>query len=1526
MADPRPVWVEPADESLRLTDLPLRNFPGHPPRIQYLGAGIDQPINQTVNVVPIINVNIRLRNWNQYGIEDDFGRFIQATFNTARNAAYGYFGFPLTTPGHVRVTMAHVYIASEDDHVNMGSDMAHIYQNDEHTMAYLYTVILKKYTSDTAGARTAGGGSGFNYRLRTDIQYDFTMEYQFALATDGIHRPIASIEARSIYAGNFLSGYFDQGEGGRANAERRRSNIDLGNVIAGGRTRASRVAGRLAPAQAAAVVLRPAANTRSQARRESGAATGVGVGVEDNRYTRLKNQIYIRRSLEDIFTYSKAVKGTPETEDRMCFPMAFMMCQMRRIHHTTFETGEISAEVSGIFEGERLEVRLDPEADIPGFVVENTFYDPEERIIRLFDCSKTRLRGTPLYENEIETFSDEKIKNWLWCAFQVHAYVSYACGSEVDVNNLESCLSAYSYAFGVNISVFAIEEKGDRIASQRVISNSKQEDERFVNMLLQGSHLHAISSIRDYHKSEINASRSCLHSYCDYCTQGSLHWKKDYKHQTVCSKEGNWGGVKSLESLHARDMVETKKFKTLKKDEEFKMMCGVCKTHEPLCNCPGGASNLRNVLFITCTSCRKDVPRNHYNVHDCYMRPKKIKEKIDNSKLFVYDLESIQEYDEAINQYVHECHLVCLRAIYDDRKWHFLNIRDFVRFLIDNEEMHGSTILAHNGGGYDHQFILSYLEDNSIPCSTIPRPNTLHKYLKLTMAMKGDKTAINFLDFMMMMTDSLKNIGAAFKLPVCKGDFPHNFSKQVHLDYEGPLPSRDSEADYYGFKNVKSAKELEESRAYWKSQEDVYCTCIANVVCNCTKRKWNFREQWLAYCWLDVDVLAGACKAYRDQMLEFSGETTFGWQMSPQVDPYTCMTQSQIALTLFTAGKEQNDIAITHEKMRDSFQPDQIKWMEYEMSINPRFRIQHAGNFHKEWYDVDSASHVCGYCSATQTVFEYRDCYYDGCPTCYPEKANSMEEHPVRKVAWKTINAYNDKKWRKLVTNNIYKAVKVQWSHDNHKIDESGFEWDPEMGKLMRLRGIFYGGRTEVFSSYCNPAMVGMEIKYDDVSSLYPYVCSYRDLPVGIPTTYFYKDVDISRLKHDNPDRYFGFVRCKVRPRTDDLIGILPERLEEKLQYTLHEKSGCWSTEFIYLAQEHGYEVLDVYEVWHWPKDQRSDTCMRGYMGFFLRMKQEAEGWSKLGQDVYGKDMFDSAVPTPEQQETIADYIEKCNGGFARPRVAEVQKNPVKRQLAKIFLNCLWGKLSQKNPTELETSIHGYRQYLELMGNPRIDKQTLKFRHVHGSVYKSRYALRNTIEESNPYVNVPMAASVTAHAQIILMKQMFVVGPERVLYCDTDSIIYLREEGDPKYTKSGLGNWADEHPNQKIVKFLALAPKCYVMSLEDEDVFKCKGVRSTEENRKLTSAVELQKLVQGSFFVGTGIEKITANTMTIHPNSTNAKVPYGTLLTRYGTKDIQTVFSKRNLIVNADPERTSLDQMGLVRLVPFGYTGSVTHV
>ena len=49
---------------------------------------------------------------------------------------------------------------------------------------------------------------------------------------------------------------------------------------------------------------------------------------------------------------------------------------------------------------------------------------------------------------------------------------------------------------------------------------------------------------------------------------------------------------------------------------------------------------------------------------------------------------------------------------------------------------------------------------------------------------------------------------------------------------------------------------------------------------------------------------------------------------------------------------------------------------------------------------------------------------------------------------------------------------------------------------------------------------------------------------------------------------------------------------------------------------QNGYIVDEIYQIYHWDIENRSQDYMKGYMSFFLRGKQESDGWPWGDQEV----------------------------------------------------------------------------------------------------------------------------------------------------------------------------------------------------------------------------------------------------------------------------------------------------------------------
>jgi len=280
-----------------------------------------------------------------------------------------------------------------------------------------------------------------------------------------------------------------------------------------------------------------------------------------------------------------------------------------------------------------------------------------------------------------------------------------------------------------------------------------------------------------------------------------------------------------------------------------------------------------------------------------------------------------------------------------------------------------------------------------------------------------------------------------------------------------------------------------------------------------------------------------------------------------------------------------------------------------------------------------------------------------------------------------------------------------------------------------------------------------------------------------------------------------------------------------------------------------------------------------------------------------------SETPSEEEKELVRQELYVQNGYMAKMVVANVRKNPVKRALAKLNLNCLWGKLAQDSYKDDKKMVFNYDEWMqEIILNPMIDQTSLKYRTMEGSAYMCYFALQNEFAKENARVNIWMASAVTAWARTILHERMFVVGPENVLYCDTDSVVFLKNRNDTtEYTARGLGKWTDEtEEGDEIEQFLALAPKCY-MKIERNNPTGCvkaKGVRMTVSNKEKTSQEVISTILEQELMYPEEEkeEPLRLDNMVIAPNCLDSAYPYASMFTRYGKKILRAVLNKRKAV------------------------------
>lgn len=189
--------------------------------------------------------------------------------------------------------------------------------------------------------------------------------------------------------------------------------------------------------------------------------------------------------------------------------------------------------------------------------------------------------------------------------------------------------------------------------------------------------------------------------------------------------------------------------------------------------------------------------------------------------------------------------------------------------------------------------------------------------------------------------------------------------------------------------------------------------------------------------------------------------------------------------------------------------------------------------------------------------------------------------------------------------------------------------------------------------------------------SLYPavnYGVNGEFWPVGHPDIYIGKDLELAPA---NVREWFGLIRMSILPPRQLLHPVLGERSKDgKLlfhlcstcasqrpkDYCTHTDDerrihGTYFTGEIFKALDMGYSELEVFELWNWKPENRTDTLFKG-----------------LIRDQISKKAYSSPIPpkdSPEFAQLLKSYADI--GVQLKPDL--FQENEALRALAKFSVN-----------------------------------------------------------------------------------------------------------------------------------------------------------------------------------------------------------------------------------------------------------------
>ena len=192
---------------------------------------------------------------------------------------------------------------------------------------------------------------------------------------------------------------------------------------------------------------------------------------------------------------------------------------------------------------------------------------------------------------------------------------------------------------------------------------------------------------------------------------------------------------------------------------------------------------------------------------------------------------------------------------------------------------------------------------------------------------------------------------------------------------------------------------------------------------------------------------------------------------------------------------------------------------------------------------------------------------------------------------------------------------------------------------------------------------------------------------------------------------------------------------------------------------------------------------------------------------------------------------------------------------------------------------------------------------VNDETVEIQYMEKEGFVEENDKVNIVIAAFTTAYARLKLYDLLDLLQ-ERVLYYDTDSVVYVHEPGKPDPPLGDyLGDLTDELNGGYITTFLSGGPKNYgYVTNTGEAILKIRGISLTYDASKTLNIGTMRDLVDSYVVDGDRNEKVTINI----PNKITRDKKEKHIVTKRTKKDYRVVYNKR--VVNENYET-----------VPYGY-------
>jgi hypothetical protein len=588
---------------------------------------------------------------------------------------------------------------------------------------------------------------------------------------------------------------------------------------------------------------------------------------------------------------------------------------------------------------------------------------------------------------------------------------------------------------------------------------------------------------------------------------------------------------------------------------------------------------------------------------------------------------------------------------------------------------------------------------------------------------------------------------------------------------------------------------------------------------------------------------------------------------------------------------------------RDNYSRESIVWLKwYESERNKdlegtgeRIEIRHAlqggelklrtkrGFLKPDGYYIEPLT-------GEKVCLMFEGCLWHGCLQCFPndrENEDLMDDEVNENNETIKINRFSVRHphtgeslsilYRKYEQRNMtlrnmgYKVISV-WEHEWEELKKSNREVEEFCNNCivddrLNCRDGFFGGRVNATKLHYK-VKEGEEIRYIDFTSLYPFINKTCRYPVSHPTVQ-------TRGPFKEISEYFGMAYVEVLPPRGLYHPVLPFRWNNRLLFGLCSRcmksgfqkkcrcspdqrmmKGVWTTVELLKAEEKGYKIKRIIELYHWPETSKYDptsskvSIFSEYISLFMKMKQEASGYprwcSQSPRNEWSKDDEGNPIrpkQTLDQKKYIDDYARHEGIQLEHDHI---ELNAGARMVAKLALNSHWGKYAQRLNMPLKKILSTPEEYINHISNPAYDIENF---HILGkNALQVEYKHHPDFIPENGQTNIYIAVFTTAHARMKLYDVLDNLGRD-IIYYDTDSAFYLWRKGQ---WEPPMGDYLGQLTNEldegdHITEFVSSGPKSYAYETKKgKTVTRVKGFTLNYSASQLLNFETLRNLVMST--------------------------------------------------------------------------------